>query len=99
MAKRLTTPFYDAPLSELTRDELKAWAAVGRSGICVHSFYVENCSGCQCRELLRIVQCLVDSHKDGDYTKLQYGVQHSSEEAMWDWAEHLSNQVEKERYG
>jgi hypothetical protein len=48
--------------------DLVAWAAVGRSGMCVHSSTVEDCAGCQVRNfraaIRRTAQDLIDIAHD-----------------------------------
>lgn len=50
-------------------DEIRAWAAVGQRGFCVHSFFApsrgQNCAGCLVRESMRALGMLLDAVEHG----------------------------------
>lgn len=57
------------PTSELPYDALLVWAAIGRRGTCVHSFFSprrgQPCAGCMLRESQRALGMLLDALEHG----------------------------------
>lgn len=54
--------------SQLEEDllEARAWASVGRSGVCVHSKFESHCAGCMIRELKWAIKDMVDLAEGGE---------------------------------
>lgn len=59
----------NSSLSNLPPEEMRAWATIGQSGICVHSFFAPRrgkpCAGCMVRESQRALGMLLDVLEHG----------------------------------